>query len=137
MKGRAMADETQAGLEFFRRFVGAEAAAQYETSAAIPGAFGAEMFHSAIRNVFGGVWSRPGLDARSRSLLTLGMVIAMRLPDEITNHARGALKHGCTHQELEEVVLHCAAYVGFPAAGIALKSVHAAIGESVRSPARD
>jgi 4-carboxymuconolactone decarboxylase len=114
-----MSTKMEEGRKFFGRFVGEKVAVQYEV-AAVPGAFGASMFRMALENVFGGLWARPDLDPRSRSLITLGMVIALRLPDEIENHARGALAHGCSATELEEIALHCSAYVGYPAAGIAL-----------------
>jgi 4-carboxymuconolactone decarboxylase len=123
-----MSTKLEDGRKFFGRFVGEKVAAQYE-AAAVPGAFGASMFRMALENVFGGLWARPGLDPRSRSLITLGMVIALRLPDEIENHARGALAHGCTAAELEEVALHCSAYVGYPAAGIALAAFRAVLSE--------
>jgi 4-carboxymuconolactone decarboxylase len=124
-----MSTKSEQALSLFTRFVGEQAAAGYQAAVATSNAFGAEFFQTAMQNVFEGVWLRPGLDLRSRSLLTLGMVIAMGLPDEIRNHARGALAHGCTREELQEIALHCTAYVGFPAAAVALGAMAAAAAE--------
>lgn len=74
----------------------------------------------AVGHIFGEVWSRPGLELRDRSLITLvAMIVAGRVP-EMSYHIRGARRLGFTLQQLEEICLHLAYYVGFPAAGLAL-----------------
>lgn len=65
---------------------------------------------------WGDVWSRPGLDRRTRSLLNLAMLTALNRPHEFSVHVRGALRNGCTHAEIQEVLLQTAAYCGAPAA---------------------
>ena len=65
---------------------------------------------------WGDVWSRPGLDRRTRSLLNLGMLTALNRPHEFAVHVRGALRNGCTVEEIQEVLLQTAAYCGAPAA---------------------
>lgn len=65
---------------------------------------------------WGAVWDRPGLDRRTRSLLTLAMLAALRAPQELKGHVRGALNNGCTREEIRETLLHAAAYCGAPAA---------------------
>lgn len=67
------------------------------------------------------MWVRPGLDRRSRSLVTLGILIAIQSSDEPRLHVAAALRNGLTRTELEEVVYHAACYAGFPAAGHAAK----------------
>lgn len=84
--------------------------------AATSAAFGHELGDMAIRNVMGELWARPGLDPRSRSLATLGMLIALRQTEEFKIHVAAALRNGCTVAEIEEVILHASAYAGFPAA---------------------
>src|SRR5271170_6337508 len=75
----------------------------------------------AFDNVFASLWSRPGLDRRSRSLVTLGMLIAMRATEELRFHIPAALKNGVTIKEIEEVIYHASGYAGFPAAASARK----------------
>ncbi|MGN9910258.1 carboxymuconolactone decarboxylase family protein [Phytohabitans sp. LJ34] len=65
---------------------------------------------------WGDVWSRPGLDRRTRSLLNLAMLTALNRPHEFSVHVRGALRNGCTLDEIQEVLLQTAAYCGAPAA---------------------
>ncbi|MDW5324167.1 carboxymuconolactone decarboxylase family protein [Plantactinospora sp. KLBMP9567] len=65
---------------------------------------------------WGDVWSRPGLDRRTRSLLNLAMLTALNRPHEFSVHVRGALRNGCTETEIQEVLLQTAAYCGAPAA---------------------
>jgi 4-carboxymuconolactone decarboxylase len=86
-------------------------------------AFGAYMDEMAVSNVFEDLWMREGLDMRSRSLLTLGILIALRAHDQIGIHALAAIRNGVTYAELEEIVYHAAAYAGFPSAGIARKAM--------------
>jgi len=65
---------------------------------------------------WGDIWSRPGLDRRTRSLLNLAMLTALNRPHEFAVHVRGALRNGCTESEIQEVLLQTAAYCGAPAA---------------------
>jgi 4-carboxymuconolactone decarboxylase len=65
---------------------------------------------------WGDVWSRPGLDRRTRSLVNLGMLTALNRMHEFAVHVRGARRNGCTEQEIQEVLLQTAAYCGAPAA---------------------
>jgi 4-carboxymuconolactone decarboxylase len=78
--------------------------------------FGSELGAQTLECVFGRVWVRPGLDRRSRSLLTLGILIATHAWDELRLHFAAALRNGLTTAELEEVVCHAACYAGYPAA---------------------
>jgi 4-carboxymuconolactone decarboxylase len=65
---------------------------------------------------WGGVWTRPGLARKTRSLLNLGMLAALNRPAEIRLHVRGALNNGVTREEIAEVFLQVAVYAGAPAA---------------------
>jgi 4-carboxymuconolactone decarboxylase len=64
---------------------------------------------------WGAVWTRPGLDLRSRSILNLGMLVALNRPDELAGHIRGAINNGLTKDEIRECLLQAAVYVGMPA----------------------
>jgi 4-carboxymuconolactone decarboxylase len=61
------------------------------------------------------IWNRPGLDRRSRSILNLGMIAALNRGHEFKAHIRGALNNGLTREEIREVLLQIAVYVGIPA----------------------
>ena len=65
---------------------------------------------------WGEIWTRPGLDRRTRSFLNLAMLTALNRPQEIKLHVRGALNNGLTREELMEVFLQSAIYCGVPAA---------------------
>jgi 4-carboxymuconolactone decarboxylase len=65
---------------------------------------------------WGDIWTRDGLDRRTRSLLNLGMLTAMNRMHEFAVHVRGAVRNGCTEQEIQEVLLQTAVYCGAPAA---------------------
>jgi 4-carboxymuconolactone decarboxylase len=68
---------------------------------------------------WGEVWSRPGLDRRTRSCLTLALLTALRAEHELPLHVRGAIRNGVTPEEIREVLLHTAVYAGVPAANSA------------------
>ena len=67
-------------------------------------------------HAWGGVWNREGLDRKTRSLITLAALTALKCPQELKGHVRGALNSGCTVEEIREALLHCAVYAGVPAA---------------------
>jgi 4-carboxymuconolactone decarboxylase len=92
---------------------------------------GAEYVDNAIKNVsdfnrplqelvteycWGEIWTRPGLEKKTRSLLNLAILTALNRPHEMKIHTAGALRNGCTPEEIQEVLLQCAIYVGVPAA---------------------
>jgi 4-carboxymuconolactone decarboxylase len=70
-------------------------------------------------SVWGSVWSRPGLDRRTRSCITLALLTALHAEDELAMHVRAALRNGVTPEEISEVLLHTAVYAGVPAANSA------------------
>lgn len=65
---------------------------------------------------WGAVWTRPGLPRTTRSLLNVAMLTALNRPHEVRLHLRGALRNGCTKEEIIEVLLQAAIYCGVPAA---------------------
>ena len=67
------------------------------------------------RLCFGDVWSRPGLDRKTRSMLTIAILIGQSRPDQLRNHIKGALANGVTKDEIREILLHTTLYVGLPA----------------------
>jgi 4-carboxymuconolactone decarboxylase len=71
------------------------------------------------RYAWGSVWSRPGLDRRTRSCVTLALLTALRCEEELAMHVRAARRNGLTPAEISEVILHTAVYAGVPAANSA------------------
>ena len=68
------------------------------------------------RNAWGDVWQRPGLELKTRSLITVALLTAMGKQHELRGHVRGALNNGATAAEIQEVLLHASIYCGLPAA---------------------
>jgi 4-carboxymuconolactone decarboxylase len=76
-----------------------------------------EAFQDLItRFAWGEVWSRPGLDRRTRSCITIALLAALGHEEELAMHVRAALEGGVTAEEIREVLLHTAVYAGIPAA---------------------
>jgi len=73
-------------------------------------------------NAWGDVWQRPGLDLKTRSLITVAMLTALGKQHEHKGHVRGALNNGVTPEELQEVLLHASIYCGVPSAVEAFRS---------------
>ena len=71
------------------------------------------------RYAWGAVWSRPGIDRRMRSAITLTALVTLRAENELGMHLRAALRNGLTPDEISEVILHTAVYAGVPAANAA------------------
>ncbi len=71
------------------------------------------------RYAWGEIWTRPGLDRRMRSCITLAILTAFNYEDELAMHVRAALRNGLSADEIKEVLLQCAVYCGAPAANSA------------------
>jgi 4-carboxymuconolactone decarboxylase len=65
---------------------------------------------------WGAIWNREGLDRRSRSMINLAMLTALNRSHELGIHVRGAINNGLSQQEIQEVLMQTAIYVGVPAA---------------------
>jgi 4-carboxymuconolactone decarboxylase len=73
------------------------------------------------RTAWGGVWTRPGLDRRTRSLLTLALMAALGHHEEFKLHIRAAPGNGATQADIAEMLIQVAAYAGIPAANSAVR----------------
>lgn len=78
---------------------------------------------------WGAIWSRPGLDRRTRSLLTITLLAAQQRDEELAVHLRNAVRNGCTHEEIREALLHTMAYCGIPTARHAIKLASRVLGK--------
>jgi 4-carboxymuconolactone decarboxylase len=89
-----------------------------------------EEFQDLItRYAWGEIWTRPGLSRHTRSLLTIGLMVALNREEELKLHLRASRNNGVTAEEIREVLLHCAVYCGVPAANAAFR----AAGEVLKS----
>lgn len=81
--------------------------------------FNADFQDFITRYAWGEVWSRPGLDKRTRSLATLAMLVALNREGELRMHLNAAANCGVTREEIKELLLHAGLYCGLPAANSA------------------
>jgi 4-carboxymuconolactone decarboxylase len=81
--------------------------------------FTADFQDMITRYAWGEIWTRPGLDRRTRSCVTLTALVARGHLDELAMHVRAALRNGLTRDEIKEVLLQTAVYCGVPAANSA------------------
>lgn len=109
----------QAGLNTRTQVMGAE---YVDRALGVATDFTQPMQEFITRNAWGGVWQRPGLDLKTRSLITVAMLTAQGKQQELKAHVRGALSNGATPEEIRELMLHATVYCGFPAAIDAFRS---------------
>jgi 4-carboxymuconolactone decarboxylase len=81
------------------------------------------------RYAWGEIWSRPGLPRHTRSILTLGLMVALNRMDEFRMHVRAAVQNGVTRAEIQEVLLQVAIYCGVPAANSAFHAAEEVFAE--------
>jgi 4-carboxymuconolactone decarboxylase len=103
------------GLDVLRTLLGQPDLDTKATEAAILDQQG-DMGHLVMDYAFGDVWSRPQLSRRDRSMVVISVLTALSLPHELGIHLHGALNHGVTREEIEEVMITAALYCGFPRA---------------------
>jgi 4-carboxymuconolactone decarboxylase len=121
-----MSDERlERGMVIRREVLGDEHVERAET-ARTP--LNADFQDFLTRYAWGEVWSRPGLDRRTRSCITVAMLVALNRPEELAMHLRGAVRNGVTLDELREVLLQTAVYCGLPAANSAFRLAQEVLG---------
>jgi 4-carboxymuconolactone decarboxylase len=104
------------GMEVRREVLGDE---HVDAAAARTTDFTADFQDLITRYAWGEIWTRPGLDRRTRSCMTLIALVALNRMDELGMHVRAARRNGLTKEEIKEVLLHNAIYCGVPAANAA------------------
>ena len=112
-------DRFERGLAVRRDMFGPEGAEKQVEAAT---EFTRPMQDLVTRYCFGEVWNRPHLDRRTRSMLTIGMLVALGKPHEIKTHVRGAIANGVSKEEIREVLVHSMIYCGVPASVEAFRS---------------
>jgi 4-carboxymuconolactone decarboxylase len=101
------------GLQMRRQVLGA---AHVDRSMAQVSEFSRPVQELVTEYCWGAIWTRPGLEPKTRSLLNLVMLTAMNRSHELAVHVRGALTNGCTREEIQEALLQTLVYCGAPAA---------------------
>jgi len=88
----------------------------------------AEFQDLLTRYAWGEIWSRPGLDRRTRSCITIAMLVALGRDEELELHLRAAQTNGLTRDEIKEILLQSAVYCGLPAANSAFRTAASILG---------
>ena len=114
------------GLNSIRSIFGPGVESVLETLAATS----PDLVRCLIEFPFGDIYARPGLDLKTREMLTVAALTVLGFPQaELKDHIRGALNVGCTPEEILEIILQMAVYAGFPAALEAVKTAASVFGE--------
>ena len=96
--------------------------------------FNGEFQALITRYAWGEIWTRPGLSRHTRSLLTIGLMVALNRSDEFKLHIRAAFNNGVTKDEIREVLLQCAIYAGVPAANSAFHQAEEVFAQMESTP---
>ena len=123
----------EAGLAVRRRILGD---AHVNRSLENATAFDQEFQELITRHAWGDIWTRPGLDHRTRSLITIAMLAAAGRHEELSLHIRATRNTGATSDEVKEVLLQVAVYAGVPAANSAFRIAKSAFEEMAKEEPR-
>ncbi|MGA8671906.1 MAG: 4-carboxymuconolactone decarboxylase [Terracidiphilus sp.] len=116
----------EAGMRMRRNVLGD---AHVDRAEAAKSALDEEFQNLITRYAWGEIWTRPGLPPHTRSLLTIGLMVALNRGEELRLHLGAAANHGVTAEEIREVLLHCAVYCGVPAANAAFHAAKEVLSE--------
>lgn len=120
-------DRHKEGLKVRRAILGE---AHVERALAAENEFNSAFQDLITRYAWGEIWTRPGLPRKTRSLITIAMLVALNRGDELKMHIRAALHNGVTREELREVLLQTAIYCGVPAANAAFHLAEEVLSET-------
>lgn len=129
MSGQTDSGRGEAGMKVRREVLG-DAHVDRAVSRTTP--FTQDFQDYIIRSAWGDIWSRSGLDRRTRSFVTLAAMVALGHTQELKLHVRAAIGNGLTEEEVAETLLHCAVYCGVPAANSAFAAAQEVLGEMAR-----
>jgi 4-carboxymuconolactone decarboxylase len=124
-----MADRYEDGMAVRREVLGD---AHVDRAVAGTTEFTAAFQEFITRYAWGEVWTRDGLDRRTRSCVTLAVLTALQCHEELAMHVRAARRNGLSPEEIGEVLLHTAVYAGVPAANAAFKVAQDALADEAR-----
>jgi 4-carboxymuconolactone decarboxylase len=98
--------------------------------------FDADFQEMVTRNAWGDIWTRPGLDLRTRSIITIAILAALGRSEELDLHVRATRNTGATADEVKEVLMQVAVYAGMPAANSAFRIAKSALAEIAKERTR-
>jgi 4-carboxymuconolactone decarboxylase len=116
----------EAGMKVRREVLGEE---HVQKAQAASTAFDADFQRFITETAWGSVWARPGLDRRTRSLITISILAALGRTEELALHLKATRNTGVTPEEIAEALLHVAVYAGVPAANTASTIAKRVLGE--------
>ena len=119
MDKRSHDERAKNGLQTRREVLGAD---YVDKAMASVDGFNEEFTELLNTYCWNDIWNRPGLPRKMRSVLNLGMLVALNKEHELKLHLRGALNNGLTKDEIKEVLLQTAIYCGVPAAVVAFRA---------------
>jgi len=111
-----MKDTFEAGMKVRREVLGNK---HVDSAEGKKDSFTEEFQELITRYAWGEIWTRPGLERKTRSCITLAMMIALNREDEFKLHIKAGLNNGLSKDEIKEVILQTAIYAGVPAANSA------------------
>lgn len=117
----------EAGMKVRREVLGDEYVDRAQQNAT---AFTEEFQDLIARYAWGEIWTRPGLDRMTRSLITIAMMVALNREAELKLHLRAAANNGVTRDEIMECLLQTAVYCGVPAANAAFHAAQEVFGST-------
>ncbi len=126
-----MSNKFDQGLEMRKAVLGSE---YVEDSFARATDFDRSFQEFITENAWGGVWTRGPLDKKTKSLITLSVLVALRAEGEIALHTKGAINNGVTPEEIVGLLIHASAYAGVPAAVSSIKIVKKTLQEMGKLP---
>lgn len=129
MTGPTDAGRREAGMRVRREVLGD---AHVDRAVARTTPFTGDFQDYITRAAWGEVWTRKGLDRRTRSFITLTALVALGHTEELKMHVRAALGNGLSEDEISETLLHCAVYCGVPAANSAFAAAQEVLRETSR-----
>ena len=126
-----MSDPYDRGMQVRREVLGDE---HVDAAVARTTDFTADFQDLITHYAWGEIWTRPGLDRKTRSCITLTALVALGHLDELEMHIRAALRNGLAGDEIKEVLLQCAIYCGVPAANAAFAVAQRVLGDHDELP---
>ena len=117
------------GMKMRRRVLGD---AHVDRAESNKNSFNAPFQDLITRYAWGEIWTRPGLPRKTRSLVAIGMMVALNRHEELRLHLRAAANNGVTRKEIQEVLLQSAIYCGVPAANSAFHIAEEVFNESTK-----
>ncbi|MBA4090202.1 MAG: carboxymuconolactone decarboxylase [Sphingobium sp.] len=124
-----MGEKREQAMGLLKRMLAPEMAAELGKGPTGP-SFAGKIGEMAMNNIFEPLWTDDTLDTRTRSLVTVSILIALRAYDELEIHFPAAIRNGATVAELEQVIYQASGYAGFPAAHSARNVAIAALGRA-------